>query len=86
MGPDFSLYQIAYISKYYSASWLSWLLDKIDINGSIIRSYLEMQLHSAHLRWWKPSYPLAVSGGRICTRSMHNHKYTTLHTVRIFSE
>ena len=30
--------------------------------------------HSAHLGWWKPSYPPAVTGGRICIRSMHNRK------------
>ena len=41
--------------------------------------------HSANLGWWEPSYPSAVTGRIICIRSIHNRKYTTLHTsVRFF--
>ena len=41
---------------------------------------------SAYLEWWEPSYPSAVTDGVICIKSMHSRTYTTMHSVRIFSE
>ena len=38
------------------------------------------QRHSAYLGGWKQSYPSAVTAGVIYIRSMHNRKYTALHT------
>ena len=37
-------------------------------------AFILVCLHSANLGWWDPSNPSAVTGGRICIKSMHNRK------------
>ena len=53
----------------------------------VIQRVAEVYGESNERQLCKEIDPLAVTGGRICIRTMHNPKYIALHTpVRIYSE